>query len=149
MSNQNNWSCFLASFARCLNEPMEKLIREIGHDGSEILWPERRPPNCYRGFHHQELIDCCLRRGVSVTCVEALPVLAGPPDKLIYPHEVAYLRIYQYIRESKRCVIGGEIHGNRHAVACIRQTLYCPNQGQQCLSVLDDWSIKEVYILAG
>lgn len=35
--------------------PIESLIRNIGHDGSEILWPEQKEPLNRRGFHIEEI----------------------------------------------------------------------------------------------
>ena len=60
-----------------LHLPVAELIESIGHDGSEIIWPELPEPMRRRGFHSQELIDECLKRKCACTPVERSPSI-GP-----------------------------------------------------------------------
>lgn len=73
MSKDNNWSCLLNAFARVLNERPSTLIKEIGHDGSEIVFPDLPSKFKRASFHPRELIDCCLARGYTVTQIERYP----------------------------------------------------------------------------
>jgi hypothetical protein len=72
------WGCAIASLAMVLDVPAEQLVREIGHDGSQIVWEGLPEPLCRRGFNPQELIDCCLNRGLAVTEIQAFPVFDCP-----------------------------------------------------------------------
>ena len=57
-----------------LDMPLADIFDEIGHDGSQIIWPDLPEPMCRRGFHPQELIDVCLARGYAATRIELSPV---------------------------------------------------------------------------
>ncbi len=59
----SNWSCFITAFAMCIDTPVADLIAEVGHDGSEIIWPELREPLNRRAWTLQELYTPCIRRG--------------------------------------------------------------------------------------
>ena len=73
------WMCLPASFAMVLDLPLADIFDEIGHDGSQIVWPDLPEPMCRRGFHPQELIHLCLNHGYAATRVElySRPVLIG------------------------------------------------------------------------
>lgn len=60
-----------------LDETCETLIKEIGHDGSQLMWPHLPEPFCRQSFHIQELILCCLTRNKTVTPIDVYPI-AGP-----------------------------------------------------------------------
>ena len=70
------WMCLPTSFAMVLDLPLSAIFDEIGHDGSQIIWPDLPEPTCRRGFHPQELIHVCLNHGHAATRVELYPVLA-------------------------------------------------------------------------
>jgi hypothetical protein len=50
-----------------LEVDVDKIISLTGHDGSDIQWPQLKPPRCYRSWHIQELIKVCLSLGYAVT----------------------------------------------------------------------------------
>lgn len=52
----NRWSCLPNSFANALEVPISDIFDFVGHDGSEIIWPELSEPFCRRSFHIQEMI---------------------------------------------------------------------------------------------
>lgn len=54
--------CLLYAAAMVLDEDPKVLIKEIGHNGLDIWWPELKDSSRYRGFHIQEIIDLCLTR---------------------------------------------------------------------------------------
>lgn len=85
----NHWSCNLASMAMVLDVHYRELIEEIGHDGSEILYPDLPEPLCRRGFHMQELIDCAVTRFFTCSEIQIRPV--GTPDGLAgHEHEIDF-----------------------------------------------------------
>src|SRR5260221_108718 len=69
----NRWSCLPTAFAMVLDISVKEVITEIGHDGSEIVYPNLEEPKCRRAFHIQELIDFAISIGVSVVPIEPLP----------------------------------------------------------------------------
>lgn len=54
--NPNAWSCVPTAFAMVLDMPVEDLIKETGHDGSEILYEDLPEPFRRRSFHLQEIV---------------------------------------------------------------------------------------------
>jgi hypothetical protein len=51
----NKWSCVPAAFATATQIPIETLLKKLGHDGSEIIFPDLEEPLCRRAFQVQEL----------------------------------------------------------------------------------------------
>jgi hypothetical protein len=84
----NKWSCSVTAFAMALRMPVQDLIDEIGHDGSEIIFPELEDPTCRRGFHSQELIYAVWKLGFTVTPIELAPVIAS--DDGLNVHQVDF-----------------------------------------------------------
>lgn len=118
LKSPNRWSCLATSFAMVLDVPLEELIEEIGHDGSEVIFPDLPEPLRRRAFHVQELIDCAIRRGVSVTPIEGLP--AASPDSrhtITLPQRDPSRRLRDYLVFHKGVLTGLSQSGNPHAVA--------------------------------
>lgn len=117
----------LASFAMVLKAPMQELINEIGHDGSELWWPDLNPPLCHRGFHIQEFLDVCMKRGKILGYVEAIMTLGGsnryPPKVINGDHEK---RWNSYLRNFSGVILGVTRTGGRHAVAWNRDKIFDP-----------------------
>jgi hypothetical protein len=58
--------------------PVNKIIEHIGHDGSEVVFPDLPFPICYAGFSLSEIIDVAiLQYGWSVTNIVARPTLTN------------------------------------------------------------------------
>ena len=69
----NRWSCLITSFAMVMETSVSELVKELGHDGSELVRPGPEPL-CRRGFHPQELIQICAHsRGYAVETLEPRP----------------------------------------------------------------------------
>lgn len=69
---QGPGQCLPASLAMLLNVSLETVIGSLGHDGQEILWPEFKPPKCYRGFTIPEMMDISLRQGYALLEVSSM-----------------------------------------------------------------------------
>lgn len=69
------------AFAMALDIPVGDLLEELGHDGSELAFPNLPEPACRRGFHIQELVHVALLRGFAMSPVELFPVLASADGK--------------------------------------------------------------------
>jgi hypothetical protein len=68
-----------------LHRPVEEIVAEAGHDGSEIIFPHMAEPMKRRGFHPQELITLAWRHGFSMTPLELFPRLQSTDGKEDYP----------------------------------------------------------------
>ena len=115
-----------------LDVPVAELIESIGHDGSEIIWPDLPDPMCRRGFHSQELIEECLRRGRSCTPIEWYPSIAPASGSDVYPIFTpawSVTRARDYLKRSNS-VLECEGRRWRHAVNNAHETIYDPC-GQQ------------------
>lgn len=60
IESPNSWSCMPAAFATATGVPIERILLAIGHDGSEVIFPDLDDPVCRRGFHPQELCKALL-----------------------------------------------------------------------------------------
>lgn len=105
-----------------LNVEEQEIIDYIGHDGSEIIFPNLKEPECRRGFHIQELIDFTLSKDKSVIEIEGQCV-QGPmiSEKHTYflnticgKHPVD--RINDYMNQYSGILYGWLIKPNVHAV---------------------------------
>lgn len=70
-----------------LGTPVKVLINIVGHDGSEIIWPDLPEPLRRRGHHVQEMIYAAYQLGFAVTPFEAFPVSLGKAgtDQFVVP----------------------------------------------------------------
>jgi len=69
----NGWSCLPTAFAMAFNIPVKEFIEHIGHDGSEILYPDNFDPYRRKSFHIQEMITLALQSDYSVTELQRKP----------------------------------------------------------------------------
>ena len=63
----NRWSCLPCAFATATDTPLEKILRVIGHDGSEIIWYDLSEPECRRSFVGTELVKAMYQLGYLAT----------------------------------------------------------------------------------
>jgi hypothetical protein len=111
-----------------LDVPMHRLVEELGHDGSKIVFPELGDPERRRAFHVQEFILPCFSRGFALVSVEACPVL-GASGGNFFPIPLGEQRLVQFLYNYNGVVIG-EIRGQMHACAwdrdkCLDPAGYC------------------------
>ncbi len=111
MQQTNKYSCVLDAFAYIAGVPAPELIFEIGHNGLES---DGTP----RGFHTQELIECLLNRGFSVTQIELFPaadidgVITGIDFK-----EGNEARFARHLNGTRGVLLGVNFRGRPHAIA--------------------------------
>ncbi len=67
--------CLPCALAMFLGKTFEEMIKELGHDGTEVAWPEAVGFHKYRGYHPQEIIDYFYSMGYSMTIIEAMPAI--------------------------------------------------------------------------
>lgn len=115
------------------NEPF--IFKQIGHDGSEIVWPDLKEPLCRRGFHVQELVDVALKFGVALVEIEGDPAtIAGERaiiDCQIFPNP--HDRMEDYMNRYHGLLLGDRLNGrSQHMVAWnhLEQHAYDPDDGE-------------------
>lgn len=126
MKQPNRWSCLPTAFAIAMDIPIQRMFDLIGHDGSEIVWPELPEPLRRRAFHITECIATAYRLGYSVTEFEIKPLLA-PDDNHVLPIQIAF-NFREYLC-TRRGVAYGYPRGKmlRHAIAFGWNTAFDPN----------------------
>ena len=148
LTNTKNWNCTIASAAMVMDCSIEDLEELIGHDGSEIIFPEYREPGNRKGFHMQEVIDVALRMGFTVTPIEVLPRQCvfedGAGTYTIFTDEEAEKRLRNHFSKGSGIIIGQRRSGLCHAVAWDHntQTIYDPNGRTYTLDNIKNFDIK-------
>jgi hypothetical protein len=140
----NRWSCAVTAFAIALDMPVAKLIERIGHDGSQIIWPDLPDPMRRRGFHSQELVEEALTCGYACTPIEISPTIGNPMGEghhVIFSLDEMWHRFEPYLQASN-CVI--ECVGNRcrHAVHGSYGRISDPDGYQYDYTDLDKHGLK-------
>jgi hypothetical protein len=145
-------ACLLFSAAMVLDAEPADLLLEIGHDGREIMFPEVIGTIRQRSFHIQEIIDCCLKRGRSLTPIDIAPCTApdGHPDlaREIWDREDAKKRIRKLLTGTRAILIGRTSHkGLGHACAWDGEKVYDP-RGMICeigeTFIHQAWLVNEI-----
>ena len=124
----NRWSCLPTSFAILLNIDVSNIFDFLGHDGSDILWPDLDDPYCRRSFHLQEMVNYCLSTNHCVTTVT--PKLGLVPsgsddvhvyENILFPH---YLHYYNGVMS------GVTELDKPHAVVRYSREIFDPTSGE-------------------
>ena len=137
----NRWSCLPTAWSYVIGWPLWAVVKAIGHDGSEIRWPNLPEPNCRRGFHAQELIYLGDRFGFVTTTFEPIAAMMSPGGD--EPVVINFGDRFEKIVKESNGVFTGEINGCRHVVAWIDGKVLDPDRGQ--LKTLDDFQIETFY----
>lgn len=109
------------------------MLARLGHDGSEILFPEQPDPERRRAFHPQEMIDVAESVGVAITPIEGAPTLlprsvSGPA----YPVDLDNIERFQRYLEGQAGVLTGlNLRDRPHAVVWDGEYLWDPADGKR------------------
>lgn len=151
--------CLLFAFAMLLETEPDDLIKEIGHDGMEKIWPELKEPYCFKGFHIQELLDCCYSRGKYLFPIDGMPTSLPPPLTYIHmpvhnvgPHILwdrnkCTDRFKEYLTNHQGVLIGETKKQAAHAWAWDSERAHDPREGMGTAK-LDDLKIREAWLIA-
>jgi hypothetical protein len=126
----NKWSCLPTAFAMVIDRYVEDLIKDIGHDGSEIIWPELPEPYCRRSFHIQEILQTIWGYGVLAMPIQVSPVSMSHGSTRPYrvPVQFSPETRFRYIMTLASGVLIGETqNGQPHAVAWDGNKIFDPN----------------------
>jgi len=119
----------LASTAMVLDTTIKDLIKEIGHDGGKIIFPELPEPARRRGFHIQEFVPLILKSGFAMTPIEVLP--CSTPDgqhQFNIPLGDYELRFWKLVGVNMG-IFTGKMRKWHHAVAWDGARIYDPSRG--------------------
>lgn len=131
------WSCTGAAFAMCFDISWDRMVRMVGHDGSE--------PNFYgdedsRGFALQEMVLVGLQLGYAVINIELHPRITnkvGGVEKFITLQGLDDIKRMKSLM-ANRGVLG---YGN-HAVAWDGEKVYDPRG-----YITADFKIPQIFFL--
>ena len=139
----NRWSCLPTAFAMALDISVKEVIDIIGHDGSEIIFPQFKEPACRRSFHIQEMIDVCMLRDVAVIQIEVDPV-SCVKENSFYKVPVSDTRLDYYLSLYTGVFVGVGSMNTPHAVAWSGRQIFDPNGTVYYLS---DFKVEVFFIL--
>ena len=125
------WGCLITSFAMALDVSVATLEQMIGHNGSDVLYPEVPDPFGRRGFHVQELIHVAWALGWSVTPYELLPSLQHALPRQRIKIEIdrpgGNWQQFERMLRSTRGVVTGAGRYSGHAIAYDGPTIFDPD----------------------
>lgn len=113
--------------------PVKDVIAWIGHDGSDIIFPDLREPMCRRGFHQQELVELALRHLIYPTPFQLLPATrseCGQLRYILYPSELnkaERFRLFDETIKKSYGVLEGRGTSCHHSVAYDHGVIFDPD----------------------
>lgn len=152
LQKQKGHDCLVYATAMLLDVPAEELIKEIGHDSEDILWPELEPRSkCKRGFHIREMIEVCMSRGFALTPIELYPSHCpwGREDlvKPLWETEEAQQRFSEVVLGRKGIILCPPTMGVGHAVAFDGKDCYDPRMKIYPIThvkILEFWMLTQI-----
>jgi len=118
----NAYTCIPTAFAIIINEPVNKILEALGHDGSGE----------HKGFHVQEIISVIYPWGWAVTQFDYVTRL----------HYDTYIQETVWELPLTRVgVIFGDFNGQAHAAAWDGQLVFNPNGSLHSLDLIDNISM--------
>lgn len=143
-------NCTLWCAAYLLGISTDALIKEIGHNGNEVLWPEYGDDRRYRGFSIAEVQTCFWKRNKMLAPIFVFPIIA--PDYSAVPHRIwsveqAAERYGAMIRD-RRAIIMGRLRqsDSGHAVV-YDENKYIDPRKPTPQDTLFDLIPQEIYIV--
>jgi len=133
----NSWSCLPTAFAIAAHLPIQSFIHKIGHDGSDIVWPDLGEPMQRRSFHVQECVLALMRFGRVST--QIFTTSAQTPKSEVKPFITDYNALVAQMMLRFPGVIIGSVKGKNHAAACANGLIYDPNG--LIYPINEDWQV--------
>lgn len=119
------WTCLAECFAKVFETSLEDLFDLLGHDGSEVIWPQYEDPMCRRGFHIQEMVCVGLRLGFAIVQIESQPSMY--PDPAAEPFSLPEVQLHRFFNLAPGVVTGYDrMRGCRHALAIVEGRVFDP-----------------------
>jgi hypothetical protein len=130
------WACSITSLAMAIGVPVIELMALLGHDGSEVIWPNLPEPSNHRGFHSQELVHLAWRFGYTMTTFDVFPYIlptSGPGDPypvILNDDENANWHQFFEIIENRKGIIEGRSGRWHHSMCFDHGEIFNPDGGQ-------------------
>lgn len=122
-----NYTCLITCFAMFLDLTVEELMAKVGHDGSEILFPDVKNQTKYKGHSMDELIDYCLGVGLPIIQIAAQPMIKHPYLEIQYPvFQDSNFRIQKYLELFDGVLCVKLVNGTYHAVVWVDNKIIDP-----------------------
>lgn len=110
----NRWSCLPTAFGIALGITPAEMFDMIGHDGSEIIWPNQEEPYKRRSFHPQEIIPICIANGIYPIEIENQCIVGLEAEDEVVVFKNKFLEKALQTRPGVLMVLHKE---SRHAIA--------------------------------
>jgi hypothetical protein len=127
----NRWSCAITALAMTLDIPVLEIVRGLGHDGGEVIFPHLKEPACRKGFHSQELVRIAWQHGFAMTPIELFPHLRASDSSMTHPAwlggEHAHWSLFIAMARMSIGIVEGQGSFCRHSVHNDHGTLYDPD----------------------
>lgn len=120
----NRWSCLPASFAMACNVSIKEFLDAVGHDGSEIKWPDLPEPKKRRGFHIEECTRAAYSLGYHFLMFQTNPMAMATNDKY---YTVNHSDFVNHLMENHTGVLLGDGVKTKHAVYWGKNVILDPN----------------------
>jgi len=137
----NAWSCLPAAFAMAMGTTPAILIKQLGHDGSDVWWLDNPEPYNRRGFHIQEIVHVAWLMDWYIVCFQSQPVSGS--NYCFKQHPVPIRDgLFEGALKSTSGVLVGRVNDKQHAVAWNKEQVLDPNGSTYSI---DNFSIREFY----
>ena len=143
-------NCTLWSAAYLLGISSEILIKEIGHDGMEIKWPEYDDVRKHRGYSLAEIQNCFWMRNKLLAPIFLCPMVAPDTDAKafhLWSMEECGKRYYHMTKGTQAIIVGTLTNGIGHAVVLDRDGYVDPRTGKKESSTPEDYRPQEAYVV--
>lgn len=114
-------NCILMAFSKVTNLTTDELIRLLGHDGSEIIFPDLPEPLCRRGFDPREFIFPLYLKGMSVIQIDAF--IQRFVNEKMYQIDNR-TNMFFAMKGNNGVLTGINQRGNYHAIAWINDQIH-------------------------
>jgi hypothetical protein len=136
----NSWSCFPTALAIACDVSIKKVLKIIGHDGSQIIRPKLEDPFNRVAFHSSEIICAAWELGFALTEFPVSRILGYNGDFF----ELPKLDVHQYLKDQPGIILGSGFWKTPHAVAWDGKLIYDPNYSTY---ELNQFQIRDFYAL--
>ena len=123
-------NCLPAAFAHLLNLSVEEVVKQSGHTGKQIVWPDLPIPQCYRAWHIQEMIMICLKHGYYVTPFERITYSAPSQDVKAFTQNFSD-EFHKILANLRGVLAVTNYRGNGHALVFNKGKFYDPIRGRE------------------